>query len=422
MKNLITSFAALFLFSGVCFSQSQRELYNQSIEAYKAKNYPQFLKFTQKLDSIRPLHPTFTYNLSVAYALNNDKEKSVAVLEKLVLMNNKTDFEKDTDFDNIRLSDEFQKVIQLKTQLNVTVANSEKVISLSEKELHPESVQYLKKQKLWLASSIRQKKIVSFDFKTGKCSDWFIDTPFSTFAMKADEKGEYLWVATAAMPEMIGFTKEMEGRAEVVKIDIKTRKTVKRFPVEGNHVFGDLVLDKQGNVYVSDSGDASIYKISDDKLTVWLDLKTEAFNLQGITFNEDCSKLFIVDYLKGILAIDVRNPQNRNWFKFPKGCTAKGIDGLTFYKNTLFAIHNGVKPIPVIQYNLNENQNNISSFKIIDHNRPEFDEPALATMINNKLYFFGNSPWNAYDKNLQLDSSKFEAPVLYGYDIKKRLK
>ncbi|MEW5675473.1 hypothetical protein ABGT15_04100 [Flavobacterium enshiense] len=419
MKNQILILLALIAISLTCNSQSQRELYNQSTEAYKAKDYPQFLKLTQHLDSIRPLHPTYTYNLSVAYALNNDTGKAVSVLKKLVLMNNKIDFEKDADFDNIRHSAEFDKTLKLKAVLDKPIINSEKVISLSEKDLHPESLIYLEKQKIWLASSIRKKKIVSFDLKTGKCSDWFTESNFSVFAMKADKNENSLWVTTAAMPEMLGFSKEMEGKSEILKIDLKTRKISKRYPIDGNHVFGDLLLDEKGDVYVSDSGDAIVYKISNDTVSVWLDLKSEAFNLQGITFNDDKSKLFVADYLKGILVIEVKNPQNRKWLEFPKNATQKGIDGLVFHDNSLLAIHNGVKPIRVMQYLMNENQDIIEEVKIIDINQPEFDEPALATVIKGKLYFFANSPWKAYNKTFELDMTKFEAPILYHYDILK---
>ena len=74
-----------------------------------------------------------------------------------------------------------------------------------------------------------------------------------------------------------------------------------------------------------------------------------------------------------------------------------------------------MKPIRVIQYILKENQ--ISDFKIIDNNRPEFDEPALATIVDGKLVFFSNSPWKAYDKSFHLDETKFENPSLYQYII-----
>ncbi|MGX7666377.1 hypothetical protein [Flavobacterium pedocola] len=419
MKNLFLAVLTVLSFSTVGFSQSQRELYNQSTEAYKAKNYPQFLKLTQKLDSLFPLHPTFTYNLVRGYSLNNEKEKAISCLQKFVLMDSKSDILYEEDFQNIYKTIEFREIEELKDKLNLRVLNSQKVISLSEKDLHPEGLIYLEKQKVWLASSIRKKKIVSFDMKTGQCSDWFTDSNLSVFAMKIDNTENFIWIATGAMREMIGFANEMAGESEILKIDLTTRKIVKRFPIGGNHIFGDLTIDNQGNVYVSDSGDAVIYRISNDVMSVWLDLKKEAFNLQGITLNLNNSKLFISDYRKGILVIDVKNPEKRHWLNFPDDATPKGIDGLVFYENSLFAIHNGVNPMRVIQYNLKRNQNSISEFRVIDNNRPEFNEPALATISKDKLYFFGNSPWSAYDKNFQLDSTKFEAPVLYQYDIKK---
>lgn len=418
MKKNFLCFIAIILLSIPCFSQLQQELYNQSTVVYKKKEYASFLKITQKLDSLRPSHPTYTYNLAAAYALNNEKEKAISVLEKLVLMNTKVTFEKDSDFDAIKQSSEFQNIITSLSELEKPIVNSQKIVSLTEKDLHPEGLIWLPKTKTWLASSIRKKKIVAFNLKTGKCFDWFTESDFSVFAMKSDAEEKYLWAVTAAMPEMLGFSKEMEGKAEVLKIEIGTQKIIKRFPMQGSHVFGDLILDKRGNVYVSDSGEAKIYRISNDEMSVWLDLKSEAFNLQGITFNEKQSKIYSADYLKGILVIDVQNPQNRNWLDFPKGTTPKGIDGLVFHKNSLFAIHNGVKPIRIIQYHLNENQNKISSFKIIDHNRPEFDEPALGIILNEKLYFFSNSPWKSYDKQFNLDETKFENPMLFEYKIR----
>lgn len=417
MKNHLFVFFALVLFALASFSQSQKDLYNQSIAAYKTKKHAEFLKLNQKLDSIRPMHPTFTYNLAVAYALTDNKEKALAVLEKITLMNSKVNFENDPDFENVKQTDTFQQLIRLKSELNNPIETSQKVVQLNEKDLHPESVVYLEKQKIWLASSIRKKKIVAIDLKTGICSDWFLNSNYSIFAMKPDGKGKYLWLATASMPEMIGFSKEMEGKAEILKIDIKTKQIVKRFPVEGNHVFGDLVLDNKDNVYVSDSGEPLIYRISENRMSIWLDLKKEAFNLQGITLNKDASKLYAADYLKGILQIDVENPSQRNWMEFPDGTTVKGIDGLVHHNNSLFAIHNGVYPIRIVQYQLDENQDAISNFKIIDNNRPEFDEPALGTVVGKKLFFFANSPWKAYDQTGNLDLTKFENPILFEYKL-----
>ena len=228
--------------------------------------------------------------------------------------------------------------------------------------------------------------------------------------MKADRKEEYLWVATSAMPEMENFDKTMDGKAEVLKVNLKTKQIVKRFSIDGNHVFGDLIVAKNGVVYVSDSNKPILYKIENNVMTEFISFENEGFNFQGLALNDQQDKLFIADYLKGIALIDIPS-KTKSWLSFPEGTTAKGIDGLVFHDNTLIAIQNGVLPIRVTELKLKENE--ITSFKILDNNRPEFDEPALATVVDKTIYFFVNSPWKAYDKNGVLDLSKVSNPILF---------
>ncbi|MCF6128880.1 hypothetical protein L1S35_04295 [Flavobacterium sp. AS60] len=394
-------------------AQTQSEIYNSSVKAYESKDYKTFLQLTRKLDSLRPFHPTYTYNLASAYALNDNTENALITLQKMVLMNNTIDFEKDDDFKSLKETEEFKSVVALKNTQNDVIATSNPIITLSEKELHPEGLTYLGKSKTWLASSIRKRKIVAFDIKTGQCRDWLIDNKMlAVLALKADSKEEFLWVATAAFPEMENFNKSMTGEAEVLKVSIKTKQIVNRFAIPGNHVFGDLILGNNDVVYVSDSGKPILYKIENDVLTEFVSFEKDGFNLQGLAFNNNQSKLFIADYLKGVAVIDMQT-KTKTWLTFPKNIASKGIDGLVFYNNTLIAIQNGVKPIRITALKLNSEQNQISSFKILDNNRPEFDEPALATVVGGKVYFFANCPWKAYDKNGVLDVNKVSNPILF---------
>lgn len=405
----------VLLLIGVSGFAQTKVLYNRSVEAYKSKDYVLFLKLAKQLDSIRPTHPTYTYNLASAYCLNGKRVEALSVLKKIVLANNTIVFEDDADFKSIKNEKGFKDLLALKASQSKTIETSLEKISLSEKDLHPEGLLYLQKQKLWLASSIRNKKIVSFD-ENGKCSDWFTECSYSVFALKTDSDEKYLWVSCSAIPEMKGFSKEIDGKSEILKIEIATKKLVKRYTVDGNHVFGDLILTKNNDIYISDSAEPIIYKIEKENLVVWKDLRKEAFNLQGITLNKNESKLFVADYLKGIIAIDIKSKKG-NWLEFPEETSKKGIDGLVFSKNSLIAIQNGVVPIRIIRYNLDETQTKITDFKILDNNRKEFNEPALATLVKNKMYFFANSPWKFYDKDFQLDESKFENPKLFELEL-----
>lgn len=405
------------LFSVGLLAQSQKEIYLASTKAYQDKDFPTFLKLTKQLDSLRPSHPTYTYNLARAYALNNMIDNSIIQLKKCLLSNSNIPFENESDLSPIRNTKEYEELIGLKIKLNESVANSEKFVELSEKDLHPESLLYLKKSKIWLANSIRNKKVISFDAKSGKCSDWFTnDNLYSVFAMKADKDEKFLWITTSAIPEMKGYVSALEGKSEILKIDIKNKSIVKRFSIQGNHVFGDLIINDKGEVFISDSGETVIYSIKNNELAIWLDLKKEAFNLQGITFGKTQNEIFIADYLKGILKIDIKNTSNRNWLKLPEEFSQKGIDGLLYYKNSLITLQNGVKPHRVTQLFLNESDS-IVNFKVIDHNRNEMIEPTNGMINNDKLYFIGNSPWSFYDKNLNLDANLINTPTIYKYNL-----
>jgi hypothetical protein len=406
-------FLLSLLITTLVSAQSQRELYNTSMKAYESKDYVAFLKITKTLDSIRPFHPTFTYNLASAYALNGKTSESLAVLKQLVLMNNTTEFEKDTDFQSLKDTEGFKALLALKATQNTLVTNSKKVVTLSETALHPEGLTYLAKTKTWLASSIHQRKIVAFDRKTGVCTDWLTtEDMLAVFALKADAKEAFLWVATSAMPEMEGYSKALDGKAEILKVNIKTKQIVQRYTIEGNHVFGDIYVTKNNTVYISDSAQPMLYKIENEEIKPFVSFENEGLNLQGITMNDQEDQLFVADYLKGIAVVD-RKTLAKKWLTLPEGTIGKGIDGLVFYKNKLVAVQNGVTPIRLTQFNLNKAQTGIESYRLLDNNRPEFDEPALATMVGNKLYFFANSPWKAYDKNAVLDLSKVKNPVLY---------
>ena len=413
MKKIIFAF---LLFATALHAQQVNELYSKSLKGFKHGDYPLFLEYAAKLDSVRPWHPVFTYNLARAYALNNKPNQAFSVLQKSVLMDGGTAFETDTNFISLRELPEYRKLSVLKAELDKAVTTSRKIVTLSEKPLHPEGLLYLKTQKKWFAGSIRQGKIVTFDIKSGKCTDW-LDTDYSVFALKADAEEKYIWVATSAMAEMEGFRPEMADKGEILKVNIKTGKIEERFSVGGKHNYGDLAIAKNGIVYVSDSYNPTIYKIESGSMTPWFTINGGFNNFQGLCFNADESKLYLADYFNGIAEIPIADPGKRRWFVFPEGTIQKGIDGIAFYDSSIIAIHNGVKPIRIIRYFL-DGSDKIAKYQVIDNNRPEFSEPTIPYIVNGKCYFFANCPWPAYDKKKQLDDSKYQNPMLYNFDIK----
>ena len=411
-------FLLLYLIYSSSYSQSLKEIYHQSTTAYKAQDFVTFLKLTKKLDSLRPSHPTYTYNLACAYALNKDEDKAIKTLQQCILYNAALKIEDEKDFDFIKSSAKFNALLSLKNEYASTLNTAKKIVTLTEKALHPESLLFLEDKKIWLAGSIRKHKIVQFDIKTGKTQDWLSDTGIlAVMSMKVDAQQQYLWAATAALPEMEGFEASQEGKSEILKIDIATKKIVQRWSIQEQNVFGDLIITKNNEVFITDSSKPIVFKITHQSLTKWLDLSSEAFNLQGITLDDSQKTLFIADYLKGIIRIDCQNPTKKKWLHIPDNFAYKGIDGLLFYKNSLIAIQNGVKPIRIVQFKLDSNHD-ITVAKCIENNRIEFNEPTLGLLHNNKLYYIGNAPWNFYNRQGILETDKINFPEIYYNTLK----
>jgi sugar lactone lactonase YvrE len=401
-------------------AQALNDLYRESIQAYEGKDYTQFLRLNQKLDSIRPMHPGISYNLASAYMLNNDQANAFKILKRIALMDSKTSIESDSIFRPFLKTAYYTDLQKLRLVQDKITGISKKITTLTEKDLHPEGLVYLHGPDQWLAASVRKRKIAAFDSATGKCFDWLAGNDMlAVFSIKESKDGKYLWAATAAIPEMENYTAALNGKAEVLKIAIATQKIVERYPLEGNHVFGDISVTASGAVYVSDSGTAILYKIENGQMAEWLDLRNEAYNLQGLTADDNEEMLYVADYLKGILAIPIKNRAQKKWFDFPEGTTPKGIDGLAYYNNSLIAIHNGVSPIRILRYSLNKAKNAFAGYEVLDNNRPEFDEPTIGTLHNGTYYFFANAPWKAYDKNFSLNQGLFSNPELFALPLKK---
>ena len=127
--------------------------------------------------------------------------------------------------------------------------------------------------------------------------------------------------------------------------------------------------------------------------------------LLGLTLNEDESILYFADYIKGIYKVNVETDDVDPVFA-PPTSLLKGIDGLYHYNTSLIAIHNGVKPYRVMQYFLDEAGENIIMERVINRGGDSLGEPTNGQVKDGYFYYLANSPWQAYDKYMNLDPTK----------------
>ena len=69
---------------------------------------------------------------------------------------------------------------------------------------------------------------------------------------------------------------------DIVEIDLKSGKILKKYPVEGSKFLNDLTIDAKGNIYVSDSDMHKVHVLKDGKVTTYYETLTRPNGLLAV--------------------------------------------------------------------------------------------------------------------------------------------
>jgi sugar lactone lactonase YvrE len=120
---------------------------------------------------------------------------------------------------------------------------------------------------------------------------------------------------------------------DLVEIDIANGKIIKRFNAPGSAFLNDVASDNQGNIYVSDTGTNTIYKIDTNLkdntyLQVWLE-SPELNGPNGLHFDNNKNKLIVVSKSgAGMKVVDLGNKTISSLGKEGRTTPVGGLDGI----------------------------------------------------------------------------------------------
>lgn len=421
-KTLFT--LALMLYGQLTFSQTPtlQELYTKAREAHNAGNHAEFYKLINEAHKLHPYHQGILYYKGIAAALNDHPDEAIGSLRQALLANANFDLEVQ-DLKALHERADFEGLKKLKQILLEPVVTSDTAFVLKDRTLHVESVAPGENRGEFYLTSLYKRKILNYD-RNGVVSDFTKEAELGRSpvqAVKVDASKGILWASASPIPELSHYDSTISSA--VYQYNLKNGQLVKVFrPVSDkkNFVFGDLLLNKAGEVFVSDSQNNIIFKVNQSSGTLEeFFASADLWSLQGIAFSDDEKYLYAADYVKGIFRLDMRS---KTFSRVSIGSliSVKGIDGLIWYKNSLIAIQNGVTPMRVTRFYLNDGGNEVLSFKIIDRAHPAFNEPTNGCIVDGNLYYVGNSQWSAYDDQGKLKPfDQLQDIVILKTDLKK---
>ncbi|HAF31319.1 MAG TPA: hypothetical protein DCG75_19955 [Bacteroidales bacterium] len=295
--------------------------------------------------------------------------------------------------------------------------NYEVVYKIAEKDLIPEGIAYSKVTNSFYLSSIYKKKIVKIDAGTGKFKDFTEPDQLGLqiLGMMVDDTRKHLWAC--------GNISVNEKRISAIfKLDLSTGELIKKYELIDSvyNMFNDLVIDKEGNIFFTNSSFQTIYKIDhqNDSITLFYD-DEEIKYPNGISISPDNNYLYIASSSNGIKVLDIDSKKivNRVNLNF----NSKGIDGLKYYKNSIIGVQNYVAVSSdrnISRYFLNEEGTEIISTEIIDKDNPYFDIPTTCVIVNKSLYCVANSQLLNISDNYEIkDENALQDVIILKYNL-----
>jgi hypothetical protein len=419
---LVFIFALLLPFIAMGQSDSVQYYFRKGKEAYEAKDHVVFYSMMTKAHRLHPYHPSILYQTALASALNQKPAPALDLLRKALYVKANIDLQNE-DLSILKEFREFAMLQQLQKDLLLPRINSDTAFTIGDRSLHIESIASGEDPGVFYAGSIHKRKIVRIS-PDRTVTDFTVpaqDGLTSVFGIKVDKNRKLLWACSSPIQEMENY--DSATSSAVYQYDLKTRKLLHQYLPTGveekEFVFGDLALDPQGNVFVSDSRNNLIFKVNEKNYKLELFFRGSSFwNMQGLTFNEDGTYLFISDYIKGIYKLKVKTKELTKVIE-TFDLSTKSIDGLTYYKNSLIAIQNSIYPMRVTRYFLNPNASELTGYTIIDNAHPAFNEPTIGCLEGDTFYYVANSIWSGYtDKHELKPITQLPEVVILMADLK----
>jgi sugar lactone lactonase YvrE len=266
---------------------------------------------------------------------------------------------------------------------------------LSDPALLAEDVDYDPRTGRFFITSIREKKIIAAT-RRGSSID-FAKAPdnWPILAIKVDSARSVVWATEVAIEGFAFAPRSDWGRSAVLCFDLENGRLLRRIEGSRGTALGDMALEANGDVIVSDGDGGGLYRASQTESQLTRLDDGDFISPQTPAIDPDGRHIFVPDYVRGIARLELATKKVR-WLQMEGKFALNGIDGLYFDRGKLIAVQNGTSPERVIVFTLDAGLGKITSEKIIERSTPALD-PTHGVIVDGDFFYIANSGWDAID-------------------------
>jgi hypothetical protein len=392
MRSLML-FYLMFVVLGVK-GQTLNSLYKESLKAYEKKDYEKFKQLSNRALELNPSQPAILLNMAIGCTLTGENSQAEEILDRLITWNTQLKYRENKDLKSLLADNSvLEKLEETRSKYNTLLVKSKLVARFSD-TMHLEDIEKI--GSVFYFTDVHNGSVVAYDQNSGK-TRILATLPLSAMAMAEGIPNKTLWVSTAVLCQ---FKKKNTPKTRPVlyEIDIETGSLLDSIMLPGKAILGSMVKGEDNFIYASNSAKPEIYVVNTNLKKIQKIIPVhDAFNLQGIDINFTKNRLYVADYIKGVLIQDIEQENVRTWIS-TNSFLLKGFDGIQFIdKRNLLIIQNNSTPKRVIK--IMHLDGRIQNIQLLDNKLPLKGEPTNG-FFDPELgyYYIANSQWPFYDK------------------------
>ena len=380
--------------------------YERGVAALEAKKPEEAKKELALAAAALPDEPDVLYALAKAEALTGGSAAALKHLSRVVAMGYGLGAETDPAFGSLSSLPGFRSLAPAIAQNAEPVVRSAPAFTVGEADLIPEGIAWDPGTRSLFLGSLSKHKIIAVA-PDGAVRDFVPpgrDGLPLVLGLKVDRgrKPASLWACAAEGDPAEG--ENTSRRSFLFRFDLETGRTVQKIPspAGGRHLFNDLAIARNGDVYFTDSEEGAFYRLPAG--TESLERLVAADTLvypNGIALSDDDRFLYVA-HAGGILLWDVAKRRSSP-LAGPEGVALGGIDGLSFWRGALIGVQNGTRPHRVALFALAPSLDRVTGLRVLERGNPLFDIPTTGAVAESgagknagdAYYFMANTQLRA---------------------------
>jgi sugar lactone lactonase YvrE len=374
---------------------SAEAVFTAALEAQKAGDASDYRSGLERAAERLPDPTRLLYRLAAARLADGDRAGALAALGRMIDAGFARDPRGDEAFAPVADDPVFTALMAKLDGLAEPRVASEIVATIPERAALFEGIARHPFSGSLFLSSVHQRKVIRVS-PDGEGTDFVKPSAHGLAAalgLAVDERRKLLWIVSAGLPQAKGLTDAERDRSALLAVDFDTGELRRRIEAPpGKRWWNDLAIARDGAVYVSDPGSASIARVAVDGAVTTVVEGRGLRSPGGLALATDERVLYVADWTNGLAAVDLASGELA-WLAPPSGATTLGIDGLRRHGDDLIAIQNGVPPHRITRFTLAPGGRSLASAELLERDVPGWDEPTLGVLAGDALLYVANSQW-----------------------------